>query len=203
MSNFTVQICGQDTEVRVYIPEGHQDEVWSFSSETETFCGTIIDSTEAEASYTGMTLYSDCYECLSSLDNVTFIFNLCNGVGSPAFLPTDIGFLPESGSVSYGVYYRSDVLNSACISFDSVSYDGLENVEFVSAVSYNGCEECLFLETPRSGGTEANICQEICTTGNTTVTSVTPPHPEWTDGYGIQVTQLNMITLGGINGLNS
>ncbi len=32
--------------------------------------------------------------------------------------------------------------------------------------------------------TESNICLEICTESGTTVVSVTPPHPEWTDGYG-------------------
>ena len=56
---------------------------------------------------------------------------------------------------------------------------------------------------PRSANTETFLCQEICTSGGTTTISVTPPHPVWTDGYGTAVTQLNMITLGGINGLNN
>jgi hypothetical protein len=47
------------------------------------------------------------------------------------------------------------------------------------------------------------MCLEICTPEGNTVVSVNPPHPEWTDGYGTQVTQLNMITLGGQNGLNN
>jgi len=58
-------------------------------------------------------------------------------------------------------------------------------------------------ESPRSANTESNICLEICTESGTTVVSVTPPHPIWTDGYGTQVTELNMITLGGMNGLNN
>jgi hypothetical protein len=35
------------------------------------------------------------------------------------------------------------------------------------------------------------------------VVTIIPPHPIWTDGYGTQVTELDMIVLGGPNGLNS
>jgi hypothetical protein len=66
--------------------------------------------------------------------------------------------------------------------------------------SYTGCLSC---EPPRSANTEVDMCLEICTPEGNTVVSVNPPHPEWTDGYGTQVTQLNMITLGGQNGLNN
>jgi hypothetical protein len=71
--------------------------------------------------------------------------------------------------------------------------------------TYYNCSTCLDDNTrfPRSANTEYNICQEVCTSGGTTTISVTPPHPVWTDGYGTEVTQLNMITLGGINGLNN
>ena len=54
-----------------------------------------------------------------------------------------------------------------------------------------------------SAGTEVTICQETCDVSGTTVTTFIPPHPEWTDGYGTQVTQLSMIALGGPNGLNN
>ena len=55
-----------------------------------------------------------------------------------------------------------------------------------------------------SANTETTICQEVCTGSGTTITTqIIPPHPVWTDGYGTPVTQLNMITLGGPNGLNS
>jgi|694.fasta_scaffold44536_6 hypothetical protein len=71
--------------------------------------------------------------------------------------------------------------------------------------TYYNCITCLDDNTrfPRSANTETFLCQEICTSGGTTTISVTPPHPVWTDGYGTEVTQLNMITLGGINGLNN
>jgi hypothetical protein len=54
-----------------------------------------------------------------------------------------------------------------------------------------------------SANTETIICQEICTTSGNTTTQVVPPHPVWVDGYGNQITQLNMVTLGGMKGLNS
>lgn len=59
-------------------------------------------------------------------------------------------------------------------------------------------------ENPISAGTEVLVCQ-ICTdsSGNTIATQITPPHPTWTDGGGTSVIQLNMIELGGQNGLNN
>jgi len=51
----------------------------------------------------------------------------------------------------------------------------------------------------------AEITGYVPGTGDTVGEIVTwdLPHPVWTDGYGTQVTQLNMITLGGPNGLNN
>ena len=54
-----------------------------------------------------------------------------------------------------------------------------------------------------SANTEVTICQQICTTGGTTVVSVTPPHPTYSSLTGGTVVQLNMVTLGGPNGLNN
>ena len=55
-----------------------------------------------------------------------------------------------------------------------------------------------------SANTETIICQEVCTGSGTTITTqIIPPHPVWADEYGNQVTQLNMVTLGGMKGLNS
>jgi hypothetical protein len=72
--------------------------------------------------------------------------------------------------------------------------------------TYYNCVECLNNNTrfPRSGGTESLICVICCDCGSTgsTITQVAPPHPVWTDGYGTEVTQMNMVTLGG-NGLNN
>jgi len=55
-----------------------------------------------------------------------------------------------------------------------------------------------------SANTEVTICEQICDgSGGTTVVSVTPPHPVYSDLTGGTVVQLNMVTLGGPNGLNN
>ena len=55
-----------------------------------------------------------------------------------------------------------------------------------------------------SANTESIICQEVCGTGSTkNVIQITPPHPVYSDLTGGTVTQLNMIVLGGRNGLNA
>ena len=67
---------------------------------------------------------------------------------------------------------------------------------------YDNCNECI-IDIPRSANTTYEIC-EVCFDGSVvTVYNLTPPHPVYTDGYGTPVTQLNMVTLGGPNGLNS
>jgi len=64
---------------------------------------------------------------------------------------------------------------------------------------FSNCEDC-GEEPPRSANTEYTMCIEIC---DGTYESQDTPHPVYTDGYGTPVTQLNMVALGGPNGLNS
>jgi hypothetical protein len=75
---------------------------------------------------------------------------------------------------------------------------------YSAITQYDNCNECI-IDIPRSANTLVTICVEICATGvtGTSVVSVNPPHPIYTDGYGTPVTQLNMVTLGGPNGLNN
>ena len=74
---------------------------------------------------------------------------------------------------------------------------------------FTGCEDCnnnyFNYESPRSAYTEQIICVQVCDdmSGSTVVVAVNPPHPIWTDNYGTEVTQLNAVTLGGVNGLNN
>jgi hypothetical protein len=51
-----------------------------------------------------------------------------------------------------------------------------------------------------SANTETIVCVYNCS-GETM--EIIPPHPVYSDLTGGTVTQLNMITLGGINGLNA
>jgi hypothetical protein len=81
----------------------------------------------------------------------------------------------------------------------------------VPVENYFSCPTCrAFNPRPepdpaRSAGTEYFECVICCDCGSTgsTVTRVSPPHPVWTDGYGTPVTQMNMVTLGGMFGLNN
>ena len=59
--------------------------------------------------------------------------------------------------------------------------------------------------TTTSANTKTTVCVQICTTGGTgsTVVSVEPQHPTWSTQDGGDVVQLNMVTLGGPNGLNN
>jgi hypothetical protein len=54
-----------------------------------------------------------------------------------------------------------------------------------------------------SANTEVTFCEQICTTGGTTVVEVSVPHPTYSDLTGGTVVQLNMVSLGGMNGLNN
>ena len=73
---------------------------------------------------------------------------------------------------------------------------------YSAITQYDNCNECI-IDIPRSANTAYNIC-EVCSDETViTVYNLTPPHPVYTDGYGTPVTQLNMVTLGGPNGLNS
>ena len=58
---------------------------------------------------------------------------------------------------------------------------------------------------PLSANTEYLICSPGCldNSGNTTQHVVATPHPTYTNGAGKAVVQLNMVQLGGSNGLNS
>ena len=86
----------------------------------------------------------------------------------------------------------------------------IDNVyeEFTPTNFYFDCTLCR-VDNPnfqaRSAGTEYFECVICCDCGATggTVTQVAPPHPVWTDGYGTPVTQLNMVSLSGIHGLNN
>ena len=56
-----------------------------------------------------------------------------------------------------------------------------------------------------SANTESKICQQVCINNGIdgfTVTQITPPHPVWTNNNGDAVAQLNMVVIGGPNGLN-
>lgn len=62
-------------------------------------------------------------------------------------------------------------------------------------LTFGNPEEALL---PLSANTENTVCQELC---DQSVISITPQHPTWTNEYGKEVVQMNMVLIGG-NGLN-
>ena len=112
-----------------------------------------------------------------------------------------VGFNETFDPASGETYSFSDGLTGETICGTIIS--GTAEVTTYSAITqYDNCNECI-IDIPRSANTAYDIC-EVCFDGTVvTVYNLTPPHPVYTDGYGTPVTQLNMVTLGGPNGLNS
>jgi YVTN family beta-propeller protein len=93
--------------------------------------------------------------------------------------------------------------NGSCYQITNLCPIPLEEQGFTAVEFYFNCTFCesSVVNSPRSANTENFICIPDCEfTGST---AVAPPHPVWTDGYGREVTQLNMVVLGGPNGLNA
>ena len=90
-------------------------------------------------------------------------------------------------------------ITSVCPLPSSASTEGMTVAYFFYSCLY--CPDQII----ESANTESTICVICCDCGSTgsTVTSVSPPHPIYTDGYNNPIMQLNMVVLGGINGLNS
>ena len=106
-------------------------------------------------------------------------------------------FVPATGDT----YSFSDGLTGETICGTVIS-ETLSPTTYSAMTLYDNCNECI-IDIPRSANTEYTIC-EVCFDGTVvTVYNLTPPHPVYTDGYGTPVTQLNMVVLGGPNGLNS
>lgn len=71
---------------------------------------------------------------------------------------------------------------------------------YTATTQYDLCFDCLSEIYPTiSANTDYNAC--VTCSGSTFTVEV--PHPVWTNQYGQAVIQLNAVTLGGPNGLNS
>lgn len=69
--------------------------------------------------------------------------------------------------------------------------------------TYGDCSECRE-DIIKSAGTPYEVCLVCCPCeSGETITSISVPHPAWTDLYGNTVIQTNAVQLGGANGLYS
>ena len=204
MTNYIVNECLTNDE---YIFTGVSHTVGQtirFVFNEQSYCGTVGEVTSSPPSADFGQLYDDCCECLSGLtESLNFNFIICGTEQEINIESTN--FCREHGLPITGMTYelQLDSYVPFCATFTGLTSTGETNYNYVSGPSLS-CEDCeTEPEPPISAGTETLICVEICGPSGTTVTQVVPPHPEWTNGYGTQVTQLNMVVLGGPNGLNS
>jgi hypothetical protein len=79
-----------------------------------------------------------------------------------------------------------------------VSASTSENASYTAVTIHTDCSTCAV-----SAGTPYETCLVCCPCeSGSTITSVSTPHPTWSNQYGTSVIQSNMVLLGG-NGLNS
>jgi hypothetical protein len=183
--------------------------------ETDLLCVTLIelsifDKIFAPFASDGVT-HNDCPTCETTIQLGLTLVNCKTGIEnyvavSSSVWQTIAGY-SANGSVPFPVVSDNNfncyyVVNSCPITVQ----EGAE--VFTPNDYYYNCPQCALdninPNPARSANTETLVCVTCCpcdgSSGSTF--SVIPPHPVWTDGYGTSVTQLNMITLGGINGLN-
>jgi hypothetical protein len=204
MANYLIQSCDGLTNLVVNPNEntiitGNTYYI-TFTGETDPNCFEVMSESEdpINEGISTATQYNNCLECYQD-NNWSYIVSACTD--SELTGPINANFFYENPIGNY--YTIESPFWEGQLCFNVV---GVENTDFEAPFlvggSYTDCT--CGSNTPRSANTETIICQEVCDlSGGTRTVSVTPPHPVWTDGFGTQVTQLNMVTLGGVNGLNS
>ena len=205
MANYLIRSCNNITEY-VVDPGANIIEIgltyfFNFTGETLPICGTVIseDSGSINEGLSSVTEYNNCLECLQD-NNFSFFVTGCTIETAGPVVATDFTVFP------LGLYYtlcpppEFEFIGCQCFYVYDIIYDAPP----FSFENYGPFTSCL-CESPRSANTEYFECVTCCPCDGTsgTTTPVAPPHPVWTDGYGTPVTQLNMVVIGGINGLNS
>ena len=201
MPNYIINQCLTNNEYIISADTLTSGTTIEFDISEARFCGTVGAITESAETLniSFISLHTDCCSCLSGLtESLNFKFIQCGTENEINISATD--FCSEFGSPTTGLTYEIQFASETpfCTTFEGLSESGETNYSYVSG-PFLICDEC-GEDLPRSANTENFICVPDCEfTGST---AVTPPHPVWTDGYGTEVTQLNMIVLGGPNGLN-
>lgn len=206
---WVAEICLTQQSIVVVTPVGFSPgEIVKLKYGTSDFsCATLMEIYDPLLHYSinaifktdDVISYSDCETC-DATTTINLSVKECNSpINSYISLPITIWYYYVSrlGLNTYSLYKYGKcytILNRCPLPGD---YPTITPYAF-----YLNCETCIFDNTrqPRVAGNEITVCVELC---DQSVVSVTPPHPVWTDGYGTQVTQLDMITLGGPNGLNN
>ena len=206
MANYLIQTC--DELISIVVNPGENEITTgntyyiNFTGETNPGCFTVVSESEEpiEEEISSVTGYTDCLECFQE-NNLGFLVVSCDDPG----LSGPVNAI-QFNEWPLGQYYQlcppPDFEFTGCLCFNVTSISNLNNNPYFEVSGpFENCD----CQLSRNSGTESLICEICCDCGATgsTVNQITPPHPIWTDGYGTQVTQLNMITLGGPNGLNN
>ena len=181
----------------------------------EWTCATLINTT---SSYSGGYTY---YNTQKNGSGSTLRYDTCENCNSQGLIGVTLvncdtlveSFVSITLDNYLSVYnfgsltnYSVKGSNGSCYQITNLCPIPSEEQGFTAVEFYFNCTFCesSIVNPPRSANTETLVCVTCCpcdgTSGSTF--SVIPPHPVWTDGYGTPVTQLNMIVIGGINGLN-
>ena len=199
MANYIINECLTNDE---YILSGvTPGTTVEFDISENRFCGTVGALTESAETLniSFVQLHDDCCLCLSGItESLNFKFIRCGTlevINIESFNFCREFELPTTG-VTYEIQSGSET--PFCATFSGLSSTGVTSYYYSSGPFLN-CEDCEN-PPPISAGTETIMCVLDCS-GNTI--TVVPPHPTYLNEYGKAVVQLNMIELGGMNGLNS
>jgi hypothetical protein len=179
----------------------------------EWICAQLLNTV---SSYSGYYTY---YNTQNNGSGETLIYDSCENCNSQGLIGVTLvncdtlveSFVSITLDNYLSIYNFGSLTNYSVKDSDGSCYQitnlcpiPLEEQGFTAVEFYFNCTFCessiASPPPPRSANTENFICIPDCEfTGST---AVAPPHPIWTDGYGTPVTQLNMVVLGGPNGLN-
>jgi len=150
-------------------------------------------------------LYDGCTTCISSSNIVVGLIKC--GTNEESFVTISLSnYLSIIGNgftlPNYTIRDQRQncyTITSVCPQPSSASTESMSVAYFFYSCQY--CPDQIIT----SANTEYNTCVICCECGSTgsTVNSVSTPHPIYTDGYNNPIMQLNMVVLGGPNGLNS
>lgn len=181
--------------------------VIGFSVFEDNKCGVVGEESTDIHEAIFVQNFDSCCECLSAVtDTLNFRFIGCED--SQEYNIEGSNFCSEHGAPltgrTYQIKFGSDT--AFCATFQELSPTGQTNYFYVGG-PYLNCSECS--NTPdqpitySAGSQTYNICVVCNEDGVTTVSEVNTPHPYYTNANGDVVVQLQMVTLGGPNGLNN
>lgn len=150
MANYDVTICGVVSGVTVDFGSSTPTlgDVWSFSGGSGAlYCGTVNELSVRPASYTAITQYDTCFDCLTGSSESNLLqFKLCSQDGIAFQLNVlEFGSLPDNKDVFEITTESKGQIKSDCYEFLGVSYGGIESlVTIISSTPYISCELCQF-----------------------------------------------------------